>query len=296
MLRNSYPEHDINQVFDYIDQVLAGGDAAKTAGSELKLLNSLFAALPVMGVEYGMQFLHGKRDLPPQAEELLPLYIRFVNLVQYCEIIVALRVVPKSPTHDEIMERMKMNSKLDELETPFAQPLLGFGLSEEQDATPVEVPADTSSATPDTNHSDGEPSDEEGNNNLHLMIASASVFPCKDTVQTALFYETKCGFTATHLLDEAMPQIRLKRDNIEIVLVEADGDSCLTNREKYGIPYDLIIFSNEPKMLEIELSGQNVKIVKSLPDAAEIQNVNREFVFEDNDGRHICISQIDALA
>ncbi len=293
MLKNHYPEHDINQVFDYIDQVLEGGDAAKTAGSELKLLNSLFAALPVMGVEYGMQFLHGKRDLPSQAEELLPLYIRFVNLVQYCEIIEALRIVPKSPTHDEIMERMKMNSKLDELEPPFAQPLLGFRLNEEQDATSGEVPVDTSSVTPDTNNSDREPSDEEGNNNLHLMIAAASVFPCKDPVQTALFYETKCGFTATHLLDEAMPQIRLKRDNIEIVLVEADGDSCLPNREKYGIPYDLIIFTNEPKMLEIELSGQNVKIVKPLPDAEEFQNVNREFVFEDNDGRHICISQID---
>lgn len=303
MLRNSYPEHDINQVFDYIDRILAGGDAAEAAGRELKLINSLFAALPVMGVEYGMQFLHGRRDLPENAQEILPLYIRFVNLVEYCELVEAMRQVPKAPTREQITDRMKMNSRLDELETAFAKPLLGFALGDNNDTSleSVSTQPDEQESAPIANNLVAEQSNTEGDNegsgnNLHLMIASASIFPCKDPIKTALFYETRCGFTSTHLMDEAMPQIRLKRDNIEIVLVEADGDPCLPNREKYGIPYDLVIYSNEPKMLEIELSGQNVNIVKPLPSADEFQNVNREFVFEDNDGRHICISQIDTQA
>ena len=64
MPSKSYPKHDINQVFDSIQAVITGGGVADNAMDEMSFLNRLFAALPVEAVEYGMQFLHGRRDLP----------------------------------------------------------------------------------------------------------------------------------------------------------------------------------------------------------------------------------------
>ena len=40
---------------------------------------------------------------------------------------------------------------------------------------------------------------------------------------------------------------------------------------------------------------KDVKIIKPLPEATSSSNINREFVFEDNDGRHICVSQREAM-
>ena len=45
--------------------------------------------------------------------------------------------------------------------------------------------------------------------------------------------------------------------------------------------------------MQNEIIGNELKIVEALPDAKEAQkmNTNRQFVFEDCDGRHICVSQ-----
>ena len=144
---------------------------------------------------------------------------------------------------------------------------------------------------PATVSDDSEKTDAEGSSNLHLMNDSAPVFVCKDALATALFYETKLGFSATHLDDESMPHICLNRDNIHIILVQAkEGDAVRPLRELYGIPYDLFIYVSEPMMLQLELQGAGVSIVKALDSADSSVNTNREFVFADNDGRHICVS------
>ena len=49
MPSKSYPEHDINQVFDMIQAVIAGGGVADNAMEEMSFINRLFAALPVGG-------------------------------------------------------------------------------------------------------------------------------------------------------------------------------------------------------------------------------------------------------
>ena len=43
----------------------------------------------------------------------------------------------------------------------------------------------------------------------------------------------------------------------------------------------------------MKLPANGIKIVEDLPEAKEAQkqNKNRQFVFEDIDGRHICVSQ-----
>ena len=55
----------------------------------------------------------------------------------------------------------------------------------------------------------------------------------------------------------------------------------------------MYIYCSEPYLLQNELQGSEVKIIESLPDAREAMRMkfNRQFVFEDCDGRHICVSQ-----
>ena len=288
MPQAQYPEHDINQVFDYIHTILSSGNVADNALDEMSFLNRLFAALPVQAVEYGMQFLHGKTDLPKACDEILPLYIRFVNLVDYCEAIDILGQIPSTPSPEELKKRIELHQSLEEREKSFCRPLLGFAFNNEK--APEKIDPETVSSQPQ----DESETEEEGSSNLHLMDGTAPILVCADPLKTSSFYETHLGFHAAHLDDESMPHIRLVRDNIEILLVKADPEkasSVLPVRELYGIPYDLFIYCAEPMLLQMELKNNGVKLIKTLEDADTSKHTNREFVIEDIDGRHICISQ-----
>lgn len=288
MPQAQYPEHDINQVFDYIHTILSSGNVADNALDEMSFLNRLFAALPVEAVEYGMQFLHGKTDLPKACDEILPLYIRFVNLVDYCEAIDILGQIPSTPSPEELKKRIELHQSLEEREKSFCRPLLGFAFNNEKAPEKID-PETVSLKTQDESETE-----EEGSSNLHLMDGTAPILVCADPLKTSSFYETHLGFHAAHLDDESMPHIRIVRDNIEILLVKADPEkasSVLPVRELYGIPYDLFIYCAEPMLLQMELKNNGVKLIKTLEDADTSKHTNREFVIEDIDGRHICISQ-----
>jgi len=286
MLKKEYPLHDMNVVFDIIADSLSHGDCHDIAIDEMHFLNRLFAALPAEAVEYGMRFLHGEKNLPPKAQEISTLYIRFVNLVEYCEKIDYLRDIPSNLTTEAIMERQEIMTSLDEHEKAFGKPLLGFQMNSsmpEDGIYPSEVPAELEGTEEQTSDS----------SSLHLMNASASVFACKNPFSTAIFYETKLGFIASHLSDETMPHIRLTRDNINIVLVEGTGDVIKPLHELCDIKYDLYIYASEPLLLQQELKNNGVHIIEELIDAATCSGsmYNRQFIFEDNDGRRICVSQ-----
>ena len=275
MLGKDYPLHDINKVFDMFEETIGRGGVSDKTGAELSFLNKLFAAMPPEAVEYAMMMLHGTpgSELPQQAQDVMPLYVRFLNLAEYLEKVDALREVPSNPTTEDIMSRHKMMDSLEEHEKPFCAPLLGYKFNEE---------------TSDVQeHQEDESTQEEGSNALHLMNASASVFPCLDPLKTAMFYEKNLGFKATHLDDEKMPHIRLVRDNIVIALVESPV------RIAPVAMYELIIYASEPLLLYHELKAAGVKIVEELPEAQESEKAasNRQFVIEDCDGRKICISQ-----
>jgi len=279
MLEKEYPAHDINTVFDLMESTIEAGGTDEKARDELLFLNHLFAALPAEAVEYGMMFLHGERDLPGSAKEIIPLFIRLVNLAEYCEKVDKLREIPAKMTVDEALERKAMMDSLDEHEIAFCKPLLGYQYNSK---TIAEVPE----------KKDGEDSENTDNGRLLLMNSQAAVFVCPDPYKTSIFYETKLGFKAAHLDDESMPHIRLMRDNIAIVLVKGTGDIARPLR-KFGIKYDMSIYFSEPYLLQNELMSQDIKIIEPLPDAKEAKqmNINRQFVFEDCDGRHICASQ-----
>lgn len=279
MLNREYPLHDINKVFDMFEEEIKAGGCADNAMEEMLLLNKLFASLPPEAVEYAMMFLHGNKDLPSSCDEIMPLFVRFISFVEYLEKISSLREIPSDLSTESIMKRQELMSSLDDHEKAFGMPLLGFKFNEETEDVEASEEKD-----------EGE---EEGSGALHLMNASAAVFVCEDPLKTALFYETKCGFKASHLEDEKMPHIRLKRDNIAIVLAKGKKQAIRPLREMSDVLYDMYIYATEPYMLHRELEAAGVKIIEGLQDANEAvrADTNRQFVFEDCDRRHICVSQ-----
>lgn len=279
MLKREYPLHDINKVFDMFEDEIKAGGCADNAMEEMLFLNKLFASLPPEAVEYAMMFLHGNKDLPSSCDEIMPLFVRFMSLAEYLEKIASLREIPSDLTSESIMKRQELMSSLDDHEKAFGMPLLGFQFNN-----------DTKDVEAEEEKKDDE---EEGSGALHLMNASAAVFVCEDPLKTALFYETKCGFKASHLEDEKMPHIRLKRDNIAIVLAKGKKQAVRPLREMSDVLYDMYIYASEPYLLHRELEAAGVKIIEGLQDANEAvrADTNRQFVFEDCDRRHLCVSQ-----
>lgn len=272
MLNKEYPLHDMNRVFDMIEETIGRGGVDDKCTDEMNLLMHLYAGLPAEAVECGMMYIHGKGSQVPDSD-ITALHIRLLNLLEYCEKVESLRVIPSELTTEEITRRSSILESLAEHEKVFGTQLLGY----QYNGKPVESKEDPEST-------------ESGR--LLLMNSQAAVFACEDIYKTSMFYEDKLGFKAVHLDDEAMPHIKLTRDNIAIVLVKGEG-AILKNARDFGIKYDMYIYCSEPFLLHNELKGQGVKIIEDLPEAnkARQQSVNRQFVIEDIDGRHICVSQ-----
>ena len=274
MLNKEYPLHDMNLVFDLIEQSIRNGGTHDKAEEEMNLLMHLYAGLPAEAVEQGMMFIHGRACEIPSSSDIIPLHVRLMNLLEYLEKIEYLSKIPETMSTEEITKRSDMMKSLEEPEKLFGTPLMGYQFNMGSN-TPTEVKED-----------------EEESSRLLLMNSQASVFACEDIYRTAIFYEDKLGFKAAHLDDEAMPHIKLYRDNIAIVLVKGEGAVTKPARE-FGVKYDMYIYCSEPFLLHNEVAGNGIKIVEDLPEAkaAQSQTTNRQFVFEDVDGRHICVSQ-----
>ena len=276
MLNKEYPLHDMNVVFDMIESSIAKGGVHDKTQEEMNLLMHLYAGLPAEAVEEGMKFIHGRACEIPASSDIIPLHVRLMNLLEYLEKVEYLADIPATMSSEEITKRSDIMNSLDEHEKYFGAPLLGYQFNMGKSA-PTEV-------------KEGEEDNNGGR--LRLMNSQAAVFACEDIYKTALFYEDKLGFKASHLDDEAMPHIKLTRDNIAIVLVKGSGDITKPARE-FGIKYDMYIYCSEPFLLHNEVAGNGIKIVEDLPEAKAAQQMttNRQFVFEDADGRHICVSQ-----
>ena len=276
MLNKEYPLHDMNVVFDMIESSIAKGGVHDKTQEEMNLLMHLYAGLPAEAVEEGMKFIHGRACEIPASSDIIPLHVRLMNLLEYLEKVEYLADIPATLSSEEITKRSDIMNSLDDHERYFGAPLLGYQFNMGT-AAPTEV-------------KEGEEDNNGGR--LLLMNSQAAVFACEDIYKTALFYEDKLGFKASHLDDEAMPHIKLSRDNIAIVLVKGSGDITKPARE-FGIKYDMYIYCSEPFLLHNEVAGNGIKIVEDLPEAKAAQQMttNRQFVFEDTDGRHICVSQ-----
>lgn len=276
MLNKEYPLHDMNLVFEMIEKSIAKGGTDDKTLDEMNLLMHLYAGLPAEAVEHGMMFIHGRGAEVPATSDINPLHVRLMNLLEYLEKVEYLSDIPQTLSNEEITKRSDIMNSLAEHEKVFGTPLLGYQFNSGS-AAPAKAP---------------EGSEDDNNGRLLLMNSQAAIFACEDIYKTALFYEDKLGFKAAHLDDEAMPHIKLVRDNIAIVLVKGDGAIAKPARE-FGIKYDMYIYCSEPFLLQNEVAGNGIKIIEELPEAkaAQKQGTNRQFVFEDVDGRHICVSQ-----
>ncbi len=285
MLTGDYPQHDMNIVFEMIYRTIEEGGTDERCEDETRFLEHLFAGLPAQAVEYAMMFIHGEKNLPKSTEEIMPLYIRLMNLLEYREKIELLRDIPQSMTEGDVLKRKEVMDSLETHERFFGKPLLGYKISDSGSKTAAPVKAEEGS----DDSTDG----AESKGRLLLMNSQAAIFACSDPFRTAVFYETHLGFKAQHLDDETMPHIKLSRDNIAIILVKGTSDTVRPLR-MFGIRYDMYIYCSEPFLLYNELRSYNVKIIEELPDAEHTKGlrVNRQFVFEDIDKRHICVSQL----
>ncbi|KKO51779.1 VOC family protein [Paenibacillus sp. DMB20] len=111
------------------------------------------------------------------------------------------------------------------------------------------------------------------------------IFPTPDIRATAGFYE-KIGFRTVFYLEAAEPHACLYRDGVEIVLTKSALEKIVPNRMQHGYGYDAYFIAHDQKELEEELAALGITIVRPL---STTDYNNREFVFEDVDGRWIAV-------
>lgn len=111
------------------------------------------------------------------------------------------------------------------------------------------------------------------------------IFPVPDLERTAHFYE-RIRFRAVNYLEAAEPHVCLYRDSVEIILTKSNQERITPNRVSHGYGYDAYFVAYDQKGLEEELKQLGIKIVRPLTTT---DYNNREFVFEDVDGRWIAV-------
>ena len=129
MLKKEYPLHDMNLIFEMIEQSIAKGGTDEKASDEMNLLMHLYAGLPAEAVECGMMFIHGRGVEVPATSDINPLHVRLMNLLEYLEKVEYLADIPTTLTNDEIKKRSDYVNSLADHEKVFGTPLLGYQFS-----------------------------------------------------------------------------------------------------------------------------------------------------------------------
>lgn len=114
------------------------------------------------------------------------------------------------------------------------------------------------------------------------IIGLSCIFPVPNIKKTAEFYVSKLEFRAVEYLECKEPHICLYKDNIEIILLQANTDKVFANRKLYGYGYDAYLYTENQELLEKEFISKGIKIIKPL-NMTDYQN--KELVVEDLDGR-----------
>lgn len=111
------------------------------------------------------------------------------------------------------------------------------------------------------------------------------IFPCPDIQKTAAYYE-KIGFRSVPYLNRTEPHICLYRDTIELILTQSALGKIFPNRIQYGYGYDAYFITEKQAAMQQELVDRGITIVRPL---MVTDYGNKEFVFEDIDGRWIAV-------
>lgn len=114
------------------------------------------------------------------------------------------------------------------------------------------------------------------------ILGLSCIFPVPNIKKTAEFYVSKLEFRAVEYLECKEPHICLYKDDVEIILLQANTDKVLPNRKIYGYGYDAYLYTENQQLLEKEFAAKGIKIIKPL-NMTDYRN--KEFVIEDSDGR-----------
>lgn len=116
------------------------------------------------------------------------------------------------------------------------------------------------------------------------LVGLSPIFPTRNIRKTSEYYKTKLEFDIVEYLQSEQPHICMYKDNIEIILTQANNDEIKPNRMLYGYGYDAYIYTNNQLQLQEKFKKTGVKIAIPL---TQTDYNNKEFVIEDIDGRWI---------
>lgn len=111
------------------------------------------------------------------------------------------------------------------------------------------------------------------------------IFPCPDMQATTDFYGT-LGFQSAPSISSTEPHIRLYRDDIEFILTQSALQRIFPNRTQYGYGYDAYFITEKQAAMQQEFVDKGITLVRPL---MVTDYGNKEFVFEDIDGRWIAV-------
>lgn len=91
------------------------------------------------------------------------------------------------------------------------------------------------------------------------LIGISPIFPSKDIRKTAEYYKTKLEFDIVEYLQSEQPHICMYKDNIEIILTQANHEEIKPNRLLYGYGYDAYIYANNQLELQEKFKKSRCK-------------------------------------
>lgn len=116
------------------------------------------------------------------------------------------------------------------------------------------------------------------------IVGLSCIFPVPKIKETAEFYTSKLNFRAVEYLKCKESHICLYKDNVEIILLQANTNEVIPNRKLYGYGYDAYLYTENQEQIEKEFIIKGIKIIKHL---CMTDYQNKELVIEDCDGRWI---------
>jgi uncharacterized glyoxalase superfamily protein PhnB len=125
------------------------------------------------------------------------------------------------------------------------------------------------------------------------LANAAAVFVTPDVRRTADYYREVFGFSVVEHYDAEEAFAAIYRDDVEIILVQAEHGDFRPNRALYGAGYDLYIDPDTVQGVDAlygELKSAGARIARE-PGLTAYGSY--EFVVEDADGRSIGIGRID---
>lgn len=118
------------------------------------------------------------------------------------------------------------------------------------------------------------------------------VFVSQDIQKTVQFYTEKLGFTSAQHYDKIDYFAALYRDDIEIIVVQAQKGAVASNRQRYGAGYDAYINTATASGVDQMYAEFTAKGVKTITPPRTTDYGSYEFVIEDRDGRWLGIGII----